>query len=243
MDSVISWIHSNEPDSLKLLFQWQQFLKDNPINQNTIKSIDLTTEYPILTDHEGRKFSIDFIHDRQNYYKKKGSNKTEIIGKAMGSGRLGHSILDLSAGLGVDSIFLNQLGFNVTALERNPLLYLALNTAQQKLSEKQKENIQFYFASANQFLVETKKTFDVIYFDPMFPEKKKSALPKQEMVLFRNLVGSDDDAADVIETVFKTKKAKRLVIKRPIKASLLFEKPQNQILGKLIRFDVYGVTK
>ncbi|MBC7467654.1 MAG: class I SAM-dependent methyltransferase [Bdellovibrio sp.] len=242
MDAVIEWIYSNEPSSLELLSSWKQFLKEHPSDLHSIKKIDLSGDIPILTDHDGRKLSIDFINNAQNYNKKKGSMKTELISKALGSGRLGHSVLDLSAGLGIDSIFLSQLGYKVTAVERNPVLFLALDTAQKKLSDRQKENLQFEFASAKNFLIFSEKIFDVIYFDPMFPEKKKSALPRQEMVMFRHLVGSDDDAKDVVETAIKLKRAKRVVVKRPIKAPLLLERPQNQVEGKLIRFDVYGVN-
>lgn len=241
MDAVIDWTHSDQLSSLELLSTWQQFLKNNPSDLQSIKKIDLTGDVPILTDHEGRKLSIDFLNNAQNYNKKKGSMKTELISKALGSGRLGHSILDLSAGLGIDSVFLSQLGYDVTAVERNPVLFLALDTAQKKLSDRQKEKLRFEFASAKDFLIATDKAFDVIYFDPMFPEKKKSALPRQEMIMFRHLVGSDDDARDVVETAIKLKKAKRVVVKRPIKAPLLLEHPQNQVEGKLIRFDVYGV--
>jgi 16S rRNA (guanine1516-N2)-methyltransferase len=241
LEFLIQWIHSNEPRSLQQVKQWQEFLNSNPIKQGIIQKIDLSGSAPVLIDSEGRKLSIDFLSNLQNYSKKKGTIKTELISRAMGAGRSGTSILDLSAGLGIDAIFLSQLGYEVTALERNPLLYLALNTAQQELPADQKEKIKFEFASAKSFLENCEKVFDVIYFDPMFPEKKKSALPRQEMVIFRNLIGSDDDANSVIQTAINLKKAKRIVVKRPIKAPLLFEKPQGQIEGKLIRFDIYGV--
>lgn len=241
MEDIIQWIHSDDSASLETVAIWKNFLLENHTDTKSIQKIDFTTVSPTLTDTEGRKLSIDFVNNLQNYAKKKGSLKTELISKAMGSGRYGFSILDLSAGLGIDAIFLSQMGYRVTALERNPLLFLALNTAQQKLPSEQKEKIQFEFASAQKFLEATQKSFDVIYFDPMFPEKKKSALPRQEMIMFRDLVGSDDDATSVIQLALKSKTAKRVVVKRPLKAPLLFERPQNQIEGKLIRFDIYGV--
>ena len=98
-----------------------------------------------------------------------------------------------------------------------------------------------FFADAKVYLTTLKSDFDIIYFDPMFPEKKKSALAKQEMMFFRDFVGSDEDSADVIELILKAKKVKRLVTKRPLKAEPLYRKPIASIKGKLIRFDIYGV--
>src|SRR5690606_42059266 len=37
---------------------------------------------------------------------------------------------------------------------------------------------------------------DVVYLDPMFPHRDKSALVKKEMQVFRQVVGDDDDARD-----------------------------------------------
>lgn len=241
MDSLIQWIHSDQIESLGLVSSWKNFLSKNKFQQNTISKIDFTKGLPILTDQDGRKLQIDFLNDKQSYHKTKGSIKTELIAKALGSGRYGLSVLDLSAGLGIDSVFISQLGFQVHAIERNPILFLALETAWNQMSEEFKQKVKFHFASAESFLEKTDLQFDVIYFDPMFPEKKKSALPKQEMIIFRQLVGADEDATDVVQKVLKLKKAKRLVVKRPIKAPLLLEKPQNQVEGKLIRFDIYGV--
>lgn len=241
LDAIIQWIYSNGSESETLYAKWKSFLEKYPNQLHGIQKIDLTTNCPTIFDQEGRKLNIDFVENHLNYNKKKSSIKSELISKALGGGKLGLRVLDLSAGLGIDAMFLSQLGYNVTAVERNPLLYLALSTAQEKLSDEAKSEIRFEFDSAKHFVENTNQAFDVIYFDPMFPEKKKSALPRQEMVLFKQLVGADDDAAEVVAAALNSKKAKRLVVKRPLKAPLLFTNPQNQVEGKLVRFDVYGV--
>jgi 16S rRNA (guanine1516-N2)-methyltransferase len=216
---------------------WFDFLTTQSFDFTAIRSIDFTSGIPKIYDPAGNRFSINFIEDKRNYQKAKSSMKKELIGRAMGSGRYGLKVLDLSAGLGIDSVFLSQLGFEVTAVERNPLIYLALNEAAQHLPNGPK----FVFGSSESFLEQASGSFDVIYFDPMFPEKAKSALPRQEMVLFRNLVGADEDADQVVQKALQTKGAQRLVIKRPIKAPVLFKKPESQVEGKLVRFDIYGV--
>ena len=202
-----------------------------------IKEIDLNGLVPRIVDPHGNKFLIDFEGDRKNYFKKKSTIKKEIIGRALGAGRLGIKVLDLSAGLAIDAVFLSQLGFEVTAVERNPLIFLALQHAQ--AASENKLQINFQFGRAQDFLVSSSETFDLIYFDPMFPEKIKSALPRQEMVFFRSLVGQDSDADQVLQLALRKPNVKRVVVKRPIKAPILFRKPMSQIEGKLIRFYIY----
>ncbi len=242
LDNLIEWITTDHQDSKELRSKWQRFIAETSQDLSAIKSIDFTKVAPNIIDLQGRKFSIDFLNDRKNYHKKKGSIKTEIISRALGAGRLGNKVLDLSAGLGIDAIFLMQMGYQVTAIERNPLVFLALDTAQQLLPLDVKENIKFEYDSAIAFLAKQKEHFSAIYFDPMFPEKKKSALSKQEMMFFRDLIGSDNDAATVIEKAILSKLARRVVVKRPLKAPFLYQRPNSTIEGKLIRFDIYGVV-
>jgi 16S rRNA (guanine1516-N2)-methyltransferase len=82
-------------------------------------------------------------------------------------------------------------------------------------------------------------TPDVVYLDPMFPHRKKSAAVKKEMRLFQQLLGSDDDADLLLEPALTLAK-KRVVVKRPSGAPFLAnKKPHIEMLGKANRFDVY----
>lgn len=214
---------------------WLNFLTKNKFDFAQIEKIDMQSDCPVIYDKNANKFSIDFSNTK-NYSKKKGGIKSELISKAMGAGRYGKRILDLSAGLAIDSVFLAQLGYTVTAVERNPLIFLCLENAA-KLQPNL--DVKFIFGGASEVLKALSAEVDVIYFDPMFPEKTKSALPKQEMVFFKNLVGDDSDAADVLEAALNLKNIKRVVVKRPLKAEALI-KTAAHIKGKLIRFDLYG---
>ncbi len=230
------------PDS-KLKKRWEKFLEAEAADFQSIQSIDFSADIPVIQDLQGRKFSVDFVSDRKNYNKKKGSIKTEFLSKALGAGKKGLNVLDISAGLAIDAIFLMQLGYKVTALERNPIIFLALDTAYKALPAADSEKIKFIYAAAEKYIEEMSDHYDIMYFDPMFPEKKKSALPKQEMILFKQLVGSDDDASHVVHCILQSKKVSRLVVKRPLRGDFLFQKPQSSLLGKLIRFDIYGGLK
>ncbi len=80
---------------------------------------------------------------------------------------------------------------------------------------------------------------DVIYFDPIFPEKTKTALSKKSSRLLKQVVGDDLDSAEVFELALKKAK-KRVVVKRPKHANTITAlKPDIVFEGKAVRFDVY----
>jgi 16S rRNA (guanine1516-N2)-methyltransferase len=239
------------PEAFKKAQQWQKFLSENNFEFEQIEKIDMSGAVPVIYDKKNNKFSIDFVNDKKNYHKKKLSIKNEILSKALGAGKTGLKVLDLSAGLATDAVFLAQLGYDIVAVERNPLIYLCLEDALKFLKAHEEASnestdarlkLRFHFADAQSFLKNKNFEADVIYFDPMFPEKAKSALPRQEMVFFKGLVGADDDAANVLQAALKAK-VKRVVVKRPVKAPVLGEKPSGSLKGKLVRFDIYGVEK
>ncbi|MEN9480050.1 MAG: rRNA (guanine1516-N2)-methyltransferase, partial [Pseudomonadota bacterium] len=79
----------------------------------------------------------------------------------------------------------------------------------------------------------------VIYLDPMFPHRDKSALVKKEMRLFRPLVGDDDDAPVLLAAALALA-THRVVVKRSRKApAIAGEAPGYVLEGKSSRFDIY----
>lgn len=230
-------------DDLEKKFSaWPQFIHQNFQSEHDYDVV-FESDIPTIYDNDGRKFKIDFTNDHINYNKQKKSIHQEPLAKALGSGKKGLNLLDLSAGLGVDALFLAQLGFQVTAIERNPLVYMALKIASDYIDHS-KMNVEFVFEQSMHFLESAlmdslKNRFDVAYFDPMFPDKRKKALPKQEMVFFKQCVGADEDAEVLVDYVQKNKFFKRFVVKRPSKAPV-FGQPSGAIEGKIIRYDIYG---
>ncbi len=80
---------------------------------------------------------------------------------------------------------------------------------------------------------------DVVYLDPMYPHRTKSALVKKEMRRLRNVVGGDDDAHKLLEAALQYA-GQRVVVKRPHPSPPLGDmKPDFAITGKKTRFDVY----
>jgi 16S rRNA (guanine1516-N2)-methyltransferase len=72
----------------------------------------------------------------------------------------------------------------------------------------------------------------------MFEDSNEKTLPKKEMRIFREFVGSDQDALRVFEQA-RQLKPKRLVVKRPRLSVVLGEKPNIEFMGKATRYDVY----
>ncbi|WP_230032575.1 class I SAM-dependent methyltransferase, partial [Pseudomonas carnis] len=83
----------------------------------------------------------------------------------------------------------------------------------------------------------------VIYLDPMFPHRDKSALVKKEMRLFRPFVGDDLDAPALLQAALRLA-SHRVVVKRPRKAPIIEgAKPGYALEGKSSRYDIYPLKK
>ena len=79
----------------------------------------------------------------------------------------------------------------------------------------------------------------VVYLDPMFPHREKSALVKKEMRALRPLVGDDDDASALLDAARRLA-SHRVVVKRPRHAEALGGvAPAHMLEGASSRFDIY----
>ena len=78
---------------------------------------------------------------------------------------------------------------------------------------------------------------DVIYIDPMHPVRQKSALVKKDMQVLQWLLGSDEDAHELLKAALPCAK-QRVVVKWPQKV-LPLQPPTMSIPGKTVRFDIY----
>lgn len=203
--------------------------------------------YLKINQVDAKPFYIDFADPSFLYRLKRISMKNELIAKAMGAKpKQGLSIVDATAGLGRDGFILAALGFKVTLLERSPVLFILLKDALERARKNTflqhvVDRITLIHADSIRWL--TKKCYtiqpDIIYLDPMFPERQKSAQVKREMILLQSLVGKDIDADDLFKKALACA-AKRVVIKRPKLAGNFSECVANySIIGKKNRFDIY----
>lgn len=129
-------------------------------------------------------------------------------------------VVDATAGLGRDAFVLASVGCRVRMLERNPVVAallddgLARGYADAEIGGWLQERLQLIHASSLTALSDITPRPQVVYLDPMFPHKQKSALVKKEMRVFQSLVGPDLDADGLLEPA-RLLATKRVVVKRP----------------------------
>ena len=80
--------------------------------------------------------------------------------------------------------------------------------------------------------------FDVIYFDPMFPVRGKTALPGKRMQYLAGLLGDDPPFTGSLVELGRRQARSRVVVKRRSKDPVI-ARPDWQITGRTVRYDVY----
>ena len=192
---------------------------------------------------------IDFSSADMLYRRKSGHN--EPLGRAIGvKGDKRPRVFDATAGLGRDAFVLADLGCSITLSEQSvPLCYLldqarelALMSANDKVV-KAASRMRVLCGDSRQQAVDA---FNVIYIDPMFPERGKTAAVKKDLATVQALHGDHllaNDPEDLLVWAM-AQPVERVVIKRPVKAPALgTTKPSHSITGKTVRFDVMVKSK
>lgn len=201
----------------------------------------------IRTQTHTHPLYIDFLSSESQKRSQRATLKREPLAKAMGlKNNEKPNILDATGGLLRDSFVLASLGFPITVLERSPLVLLLIQDAWERANKDPATSlilsrITLLHEDAIPFLsdLEKEKAPDIIYLDPMFPERKKSALSKKDMQIFQALIGEDLDS-DALLSASLTCAKKRVVVKRPRLAKpLLNLAPSFTQLGQSSRFDIY----
>lgn len=174
---------------------------------------------------------------------------SELIVKAVrGRSKLPLHVLDATAGLGRDSFVMASRGFQVTAVERNPIVAalladgLARAAATSAAEVAARISLRHFDTIDYLAALPIEAQPDVVYLDPMFPAAQKSALVKKEMRLFQQLLHGPADAALDARLLQAARAAARVrvVVKRPARAQSLADvAPDYALPGKAIRFDVY----
>ena len=193
------------------------------------------------------ELQVDFVKGAVAHRLQFGGGRGQDIAKAMGL-RAGKTptIIDGTAGLGRDSFLLASLGAQVTLIERSEKMHALLEKG---MARAFSEGGQFREIIERMTLLkgDSKELLpnlsaDAILIDPMHPERKKSALVKKELRQVREIVGTDDDAADLVRIAMKYAR-QRVVLKWPAKADPIegIAPCTHQIIGKSTRYDVFMV--
>lgn len=197
----------------------------------------------------GGALCVDFASAKhQQRYKTAGIKQD--IAKACGLKKdFKPKVLDITAGLGGDAYVLASLGCQLTLAERNLQVYQlladGLSRAQCSAQDIVRNTVANMQLLPQQDAMDVLKNidlaeFDCVYLDPMFPASKKSAKVKKAMQYFHQVVGFDAEQEQKLLEEALVKAAKRVVVKRPKLAPVLAQKkPDLQIKGKTIRYDIY----
>lgn len=186
-----------------------------------------------------KPFHINFLSSELQY--RVTHRQKEPLLKAVGlDAKQTLDIIDGTAGIGRDSFLLASFGCQVTMIERSPIVSALLYDGLERLKQVQSMPLHFIHANTQDYLKKCGEV-DIVYLDPMFPEKKKSALVKKEMQLLQQIVGHDND--EPILSLARQKARRRVVVKRPQWAlPLENQQPSGCIKTKSYRYDIYGTV-
>jgi 16S rRNA (guanine1516-N2)-methyltransferase len=250
---AVAYVHNSDAEHAKRIAkQWQlhyigdhQAAAKNAQLQFLLQVNEQHLELCKLDEAKLGAIKVDFVDGAVGHRRKFGGGRGQDIAKAIGlkHGFTPH-VLDATAGLGRDAFLLASLGCQVTLMERMPIVAALLSDGLERASlngdigELVKQQMNLVHASSIEDMPMTKQV-DVVYLDPMYPHREKSALVKKEMRVFQALVGEDLDADNLLKPAIALAKY-RVVVKRPNYAPPLNnKKPSMSIKMKKNRFDVY----
>lgn len=191
------------------------------------------------------ELKIDFVTGAVGHRLRFGGGRGQDLAKAMGlRGGKTPMIVDATAGLGRDSFLLASLGAQVILIERSEkmhaLLVEGMNRAENEGGEFREiiGRMSLMKGDAKDLIPEL--SGEAILIDPMHPPRQKSALVKRELRQVREIVGTDDDAPDLVRIALAHAQ-NRVVLKWPAKADPIdgLKACTHQILGKTTRYDVF----
>ena len=224
------WQLRHDPDAILALVQTPECLELRKLDEPKLGAI-----------------AVDFVDGKMAHRRRFGGGRGEAVAKAVGiKGDYLPTVIDATAGLGRDAFVLAAIGCKVQLIERNPVVSALLEDGLKRayldpeIGEfMQSRMVLLPFHTISEYAAANEDTVDVVYFDPMFPHKQKSALVKKEMRVFQHLVGADLDSDDFFQPA-KQAARKRVVVKRPDYAPFIAEqKPDFSQTTKNHRFDVY----
>ena len=151
-------------------------------------------------------------------------------------------VVDATAGLGEDSFLLAAAGCRVLLFEYDPVIAALLADAMDRASRapETRETVArmtLIRGDSVAALPTLDPAPDVVLLDPMFPERKKSALVKKKFQLLHLLERPCENERALLDAALAAR-PKRIVIKRPAKGAYLAGvAPSFSLAGSAVRFD------
>lgn len=189
-------------------------------------------------DQKKQCIAIDWLAGKTAHRWRRSQHELIIRACGINKGKVS-SVLDYTCGFGQDMMIMLASGVTVSAYEREPEVALLLADARHRLSLMHPELADQLSIRAED-AQHSGETADVIYIDPMFPEKK-SALSQQAMQVLQQINGGEAMDSATLITHARQQARQKVVVKQPLKAPLIesLSKPSHTLRGKTVRFDVY----
>ncbi len=189
---------------------------------------------------------VDFVGGAMGHRRRMGVGRRQPLARAVGIKRDHRpQVWDLTAGLGRDAFVLALLGCQVEMVERSAIVSTLLADGLRRAAAVAElaptvQCLTLHQGDALEILRDTNKPApEVIYLDPMYPERDKTALVKKEMRVLRAVVGDDDNAPALLAAAL-ARASRRVVVKRPRRAPpITGPRPSHALPGKTTRFDIY----
>lgn len=151
--------------------------------------------------------------------------------------------IDATAGLGEDSFLLAAAGFRVSMYESDPTIAALARDAITRAQADPKladiaRRMELFEEDSIEAMAHLGDTPDVIYLDPMFPERRKSAAVKKKFQLIHHLEAPCQNEGELLAAAISAG-PRKVVVKRPAKGPhLAGVKPSHSLTGKAVRYDV-----
>ncbi len=208
----------------------------------------VTPDYIELRTTGSGSVHVDFTAGALAHRRRFGGGRGQPLARAVGLKKgATPQILDATAGLGRDAFVLASLGCTLHMIERSPISMALLRDGLQRacsdpeIGEMVQNRMRLTFGNACAIMrqLQDSERPDVVYLDPMYPHRNKSAQVKKEMQAFQLVIGQDTDTAELLEAALVCAR-QRVVVKRPrLAPPLAGPKASMTIESKNTRYDVY----
>ena len=180
-----------------------------------------------LDDKNSKPFKLNFRFTEEE-------NKTSnLLFKCFSKFEKSFHVLDMTGGFCQDAFYLANMGFNVTAYEKESWVYAFTSSELNKIDAKKLKYIKMNSLSA----LDSISDLDIVYIDPMFEIINKANAKKEIQFLRRTL--DTEDEKEIFHSVWNSS-AKVIVIKRHKLSKQIFKKkPSYELKGKVISFQIY----
>ena len=206
----------------------------DPLAENTLF---LSDEHLYLKMSGFSPVCVDLSWQQWKHRRQEGKKQALI---RAGKIKPGMKVLDCTAGWGRDAAIMAAFGAEVTMLERHPVICALLKDALSRQTETDKKHLKLKLIESDAYeylMTLTPDAFpDLIYIDPMHPERQKAAKVKKEMQMLQALIPPADDLLSLLQLA--KQKSARLLLKWP-KTGEIPLPASSSICIKTIRYLLY----